>query len=76
MAVSKKSIAACLNTQDFIRLRIGIQPEHPINDTSKFVLENFSKNEFAELENILERSADAIYSIIKNGIEKAMAQFN
>ena len=71
-----KSIAACLNTQNFIRLRIGIQPEHPINDTSKFVLENFSKNEFAELENILERSADAIYSIVKDGIEKAMAQFN
>ena len=71
-----KSIAACLNTQDFIRLRIGIQPEHPINDTSKFVLENFSKNEFAELENILERSANAVYSIIKDGIEKAMAQFN
>ena len=71
-----KSIANCLNSQDFIRLRIGIQPEHQIGDTSKFVLENFSKNEFVELENILERSADAIYSIIKDGIEKAMARFN
>lgn len=71
-----KSIANCLNSQDFIRLRIGIQPEHQIGDTSKFVLENFSKNEFAELENILERSAEAIYSIIKDGIEKAMARFN
>lgn len=71
-----KSIANCLNTQDFIRLRIGIQPEHPIGDTSKFVLENFSKTEFAELENILERSADAIYSVLKDGIEKAMARFN
>ena len=71
-----KSIANCLNTQDFIRLRIGIRGEHPIGDTSKFVLENFSKSEFAEIENILERSADAIYSIIKDGIEKAMARFN
>lgn len=71
-----KSIANCLNTQDFIRLRIGIQPEHPIGDTSKFVLETFSKSEFAELENILERSAGAIYSVIKDGIEKAMARFN
>ena len=71
-----KSIANCLNSQEFIRLRIGIQPEHQIGDTSKFVLENFSKNEFAELENILERSANAIYSIIKDGIEKAMACFN
>ena len=71
-----KSIANCLNTQDFIRLRIGIQPEHPIGDTSKFVLETFSKSEFAELENILERSAGAIYSVIKDGIERAMAEFN
>ncbi len=38
-----KSITACLKTQDYFRLRIGIKPEHPINDTSRFVLENFSK---------------------------------
>jgi PTH1 family peptidyl-tRNA hydrolase len=29
-----KSITACLRTQDFIRLRIGIQPEHQVNGVS------------------------------------------
>jgi peptidyl-tRNA hydrolase, PTH1 family len=71
-----KSLITCLKTQDFIRLRIGIQPEHPIGDTRRFVLENFSKNDFATVEKILERSAGAIRTVIAEGIEKAMAKFN
>jgi PTH1 family peptidyl-tRNA hydrolase len=71
-----KSIITCLKTQDFTRLRIGIQPEHPISDTRRFVLENFSKNDFAAVEKILERSADAISAVIAEGIEKAMAKWN
>jgi PTH1 family peptidyl-tRNA hydrolase len=71
-----RSIIDCLKTQDFIRLRVGIQPEHPIANTRNFVLENFSKTEFEAVEKILERSADAIRSIIADGVEKAMARFN
>lgn len=71
-----KSIIACLRTQDFIRLRIGIQPEHPISDTKRFVLEKFSKSDFETVEKVLERSAEAIREVIRSGVEKAMAQFN
>ncbi len=71
-----KSIIACLKTQDFIRLRIGIQPAHPISDTSRFVLENFSKSDAPTVEKILEQSADAIRTVIAEGIEKAMAKYN
>jgi len=71
-----RSIIDCLKTQDFIRLRIGIQPEHPTANTRNFVLENFSKTEFEAVEKILERSADAIRVIIADGVEKAMARFN
>jgi PTH1 family peptidyl-tRNA hydrolase len=71
-----RSIIDCLKTQDFIRLRIGIQPEHPVASASSFVLENFSKNDLAEVENILEDSVDAIFAVLRNGVEKAMAQFN
>jgi peptidyl-tRNA hydrolase, PTH1 family len=71
-----RSIIDCLRTQDFIRLRIGIQPDHPVTSASNFVLENFSKSDLAEVENILEQSVDAIFAVIKNGVEKAMAQFN
>ncbi len=71
-----KSIESCTRTQDYIRIRIGIQPEHPISDTKRFVLENFSKADFETVEKVLERSADAIRTIIADGVERAMAQFN
>ena len=71
-----KSIEECLKTQEFIRLRIGIQPEHPISATKRFVLENFSKNDLETVEKVLEQSAIAIHSTIIDGIEKAMAKYN
>ncbi len=71
-----RSIIDCLHTQDFIRLRIGIQPEHTIADASNFVLENFSKKDFENIEGILDKSVEAVFAVIKNGVESAMAQYN
>lgn len=71
-----KSIIGCLNSDEFIRVRIGIQPVHPISNTKNFVLENFSKTEIEEIEEVLRRSAAAIETIISDGIEKAMAKYN
>lgn len=71
-----RSIIDCLKTQEFIRLRIGIQPEHPIRDAAKFVLENFTKSEAETLEKILDESADAVRTIITDGVEAAMGKFN
>ena len=71
-----KSIIAAIKTEEFIRLRIGIQPEHPVSDASRFVLDEFSRTERAELEKILERSAEALRAILRDGIDKAMSQYN
>jgi len=71
-----KSIIQCLRTEEFIRLRIGIQPEHPLRDTKDFVLENFSKTDYETVEKVLEQSAKAIRAVLSDGIEKAMAEFN
>lgn len=71
-----RSIIDCLKSNDFIRLRIGIQPEHPIRNARNFVLENLSKSENDEVEKILEVSAEAVRMIVKDGAERAMAQFN
>lgn len=71
-----KSLIACLKTEDFIRVRIGIQPEHALSDTKNFVLEKFSKSETETIEKVLETSAEAIRFIISDGIEKAMARYN
>jgi PTH1 family peptidyl-tRNA hydrolase len=71
-----KSIIASLKTEEFIRLRIGIQPEHPVGDTSRFVLDEFPQSARAEVEKILERSAEALRAVLRDGIDKAMAQYN
>jgi PTH1 family peptidyl-tRNA hydrolase len=71
-----KSIIACCRTEEFIRLRIGMLPEHPVSDTRRFVLEDFSRAERTALPEILERAADAIRTVLTDGVERAMAQFN
>lgn len=71
-----KSIISVLGTNEFPRLRIGIQPEHPIKNTSNFVLDNFSKSEIPTVEATLTRSVEALRAVIRDGIERAMSQFN
>ncbi len=71
-----KSIIQCLGTDEFYRLRIGIQPDHPLDNTKNFVLEKFSKSDFETIDKVLEESAKAIETIVRDGIDKAMAQFN
>ena len=71
-----RSIIDCLGTNEFARLRIGITPEHPVTNTKGFVLENFSKAESGELETLLKTCAEAVRSVIKDGIDRAMAEFN
>jgi PTH1 family peptidyl-tRNA hydrolase len=71
-----KSIIGVLRTDEFIRLRIGIQPEHPLGDAKRFVLERFSTAARAEVETILERCADALRAVLRDGIDKAMALYN
>lgn len=71
-----KSIAACAKTQEYIRLRIGIQPAHPLADAKRFVLEKFSRQDLETVEKVLETSAQAVRAVISEGAERAMAKFN
>ena len=71
-----KSIIALVGTDEFIRLRIGIQPEHPISDSKKFVLDTFSRSERPIVEETIELSAKAIRTIIRDGALTAMSEFN
>ncbi len=71
-----RSIIDCLKTQEFTRVRIGIQPEHPVGDASKFVLENFAKGDAETLDKVLEEAADAVETIMRDGVDAAMAKYN
>jgi PTH1 family peptidyl-tRNA hydrolase len=71
-----KSIIAAVGSDEFIRLRIGIQPEHPVADAKRFVLDPFPRSVRGELEKILDRSAEALRAILRDGVLKAMTEYN
>ena len=71
-----KSIISVLGTNEFTRLRIGIQPDHPISDSKRFVLDSFSRAARPEVETILEKSAEAVRTILRDGVLKAMTEYN
>jgi peptidyl-tRNA hydrolase, PTH1 family len=71
-----KSIIARLGTQQFPRLRLGIMPDHPIDDYEDFVLSRFPRSDRSEVENMISRAADAVEVILTKGIAQAMASYN
>ncbi|HKO61061.1 MAG TPA: aminoacyl-tRNA hydrolase [Pyrinomonadaceae bacterium] len=71
-----KSIISVLGTNEFTRLRIGIQPDHPVADAKRFVLDSFSRAARPEVEKILETSTGAIRTILRDGVLKAMTEYN
>jgi peptidyl-tRNA hydrolase, PTH1 family len=64
-----------LGTQEFPRIRLGIDPGHPRNGI-EFVLSPIKKAQIHELEELLDHAAAATESILAEGVEKAMTKFN
>ncbi len=71
-----KSIIACLGTEKFPRIRIGIGKRGENEDMVDFVLGKFGKNERKIIDEAIERAADAAEDIVKNGADHAMNEFN
>ena len=71
-----KSLIGALETDEFIRLRIGIQPDHPLSDAKRFVLERMPTQLRGDVDTILERCADALRAVLRDSIDKAMAVYN
>lgn len=71
-----KSIIQELGTEEFPRLRLGIDrpddPEQIIN----YVLSPFTKAELAAVENVVKTAADAVEEWAAHGVDQAMSRFN
>jgi PTH1 family peptidyl-tRNA hydrolase len=65
-----------LGTKDFARLRIGISRPPGRMDPAAYVLQNFSRDEIAQLSGILDRAADAALTFVGEGLDKTMNKFN
>jgi PTH1 family peptidyl-tRNA hydrolase len=71
-----KSLIAALKTDEFVRVRLGIHPGHPVTDGAEFVLSPLRRAQMKELDELTGYAADAVSSIIAEGVEKAMTRFN
>jgi PTH1 family peptidyl-tRNA hydrolase len=70
-----ESIIRESKTKDFVRFRIGIKPTNEI-EAEKFVLQKFKKEEGEILKEVIEKMIEAIEMAIKEGLEKAMNEYN
>ena len=71
-----ESIIESLGTKQFTRLRIGVQPEHPIADPIGYLLTPLRRSRRPELEAIVDRAAEAVEAILRLGAARAMTAFN
>ena len=71
-----ESVIDTLQTQQIPRLRIGIGRGDPPSDYASYVLADFSRSEAKVLDEVLERAQRASESILSEGLDKAMAEFN
>lgn len=71
-----KSVIENLNTQDFIRVRVGIGTPENKDDMINYVIGQIPKREREILDESIIMAKDSVLEILENGIDKAMNKFN
>ena len=71
-----KSIISALGSDEFLRVRVGIRPDRDVGDVRDFVLSRVAKGDRSVLDQTEEVAVKAVETLIADGIEKAMAEYN
>jgi peptidyl-tRNA hydrolase, PTH1 family len=71
-----ESIIGAIASEDFPRLRIGIGVPPPEQDTSAFVVGQFTSSEWSVMDPAITRATDALTSWLVQGSEVTMNLFN
>lgn len=71
-----KSLKAAFGGGDFVRLRIGIGRSESGRAVTDHVLSRFAAEEAAVLEETIARAAEAVVTILKDGVQAGMNSFN
>ncbi len=70
------SILESLAGASFFRVRVGIGRPPDGVDPAEFVLQGFTGEEAEQLGPLVDRAADAVICLLREGFERAMSQFN
>jgi PTH1 family peptidyl-tRNA hydrolase len=77
-----KSVSGALGSDEWLRVRIGVAPEdveaasRVRKRSADFALTPFRKKELAVLDEVLDRVADAVEVVLREGAGAAMNRFN
>jgi PTH1 family peptidyl-tRNA hydrolase len=71
-----ESIIDSLGTKDFVRIRVGVAPEHKVSDGREYLLSPMSKSRLNALDPVLADAAAAAELIVREGPAVAMQRFN
>ncbi len=71
-----ESILGALGTEEILRIRLGVAPDHKIGDGAKFVLTPFRKAQEKVVDEVLDAAVLAVEVILKEGPAAAMNRFN
>ena len=71
-----RSITRSLGSRDYLRVRFGIGRPPGRMDPADFVLRDFSAAERKDLDYHLDRAADAVEALVRDGLESAQNRYN
>ncbi|HEV8385837.1 MAG TPA: aminoacyl-tRNA hydrolase [Candidatus Acidoferrales bacterium] len=71
-----KSIIGALGTMEFPRVRLGVQPEHPVEDLAAYVLRPMRRADLESAAEMVDAAAEAVQVILSDGVGRAMTRFN
>jgi peptidyl-tRNA hydrolase, PTH1 family len=71
-----KSIVRAVGTDEFIRIRMGCQPEYPVGDLADYVLTPMRRAEREIAQQMARDAGEAVELILNEGVGRAMTRFN
>jgi PTH1 family peptidyl-tRNA hydrolase len=71
-----ESVIGALDTQDFLRIRMGVAPDHKIEDGMSYLLSPLRKAQLKVVDGMLDTAAEAVKMILAEGAAAAMNRFN
>jgi PTH1 family peptidyl-tRNA hydrolase len=71
-----KSIIGALESDEFVRIRMGARPERPIEDRVSYVLGPFRESDLETVAEMLDQAGEAVRVVLREGPQVAMNRFN
>ncbi|MDN4644750.1 aminoacyl-tRNA hydrolase [Arthrobacter sp. PsM3] len=71
-----RDISKAIATKDYLRVRVGVGRPPGRMDTADYVLKDFSGSEKKELPFLIDTAADAVESLVRDGLLAAQQQFH